>query len=657
MVELLFGKLTLNDLPHEWFTVGGTMTAVLGGLALTIYLIKANKLSWLWNSWLTSTDPKKIGIMYFIVALLMFGRGALDAVMILGQQAVAAGGPGYLSAQHFQEIFTAHGSIMILFVTMGLLFGLLNIIIPLQIGARDVASPLLNTLGFWLYVAGCLLMNVFFVFGGTFSNAGWLAIAPLSGIDYNPGVGVDYWIWALQISGLGTLLGGVNFIMTIIKMRAPGMTMMRLPIFTWMSLFSMIMVLAIFPLLSATVGLLWLDRFFGTHIFTSDLGGNPMMYMNLIWSWGHPEVYVLILPVYGIYSEIVATFSGKKYYNYTATIISGAAVTLLSMLVWLHHFFTMGASANVNAFFGIMTMIIGIPTGMLVFTWIMTMARGKVILKTPMYWFLGFIATFGFGGVTGVMMGVPGITYQVHNTLFLVAHFHNMVIGGALFGIFGGIVYWFPKFAGFRLHEGLGKAAFWCWIVGFYVTFAPMYMLGLMGAPRRLETYDIASGWQPMYIATFVGSLIMGLGLLFQVIQIGYSIYKRKELKHNAADPWDGRTLEWATHSPPPSYNFAVVPKVESQQPFWDIKQKGGLPKPVYEDIHMPKNTAVGIYIAGLLFLFGFAMVWHIAWLAIAAFVGAIIVFIYRAFDEHTSFIIPAAQVKKIEQAIIGDKS
>lgn len=650
--QLIFGKLTLNDLPHEWFTIGGTISALFGMAVIAAYLIKTKKVGWLWNSWLTSTDPKKIGIMYFITALFMFGRGGLDAIMIWAQQALAPFGLDYLSATHFQEITTAHGSIMILFVTMGLLFGLLNIILPLQIGARDVASPLLNTLGFWLYVSGCLLMNVFFVFGGTFSSVGWLGTMPLAGIDYNPGVGVDYWIWAIQVSGLGTTLGGVNFIMTILKMRAPGMTLMKMPLFTWMSLYSMIMVLAIFPILAATTALLWLDRTFGFNLFSAYNGGNMMMYVNLIWAWGHPEVYVLILPVYGIYSEIVSTFSGKRYYAYKPTVIAGALVTFFSMLVWVHHFFTMGATANVNAFFGLMSLLIAIPTAMLVFSWLMTMVKGKIILKTPMYWFLGFIATFGFGGITGVMMGVPGIDYQVHNTLFLVAHFHNMVIGGALFGIFGGIAYWWPKIAGYRLHEGLGKAAFWCWLIGFYLAFVPLYVLGLMGAPRRLDSYDVSTGWQPLFIIALLGGMLIGLGVVLQLLQVAVSVKMRHKLKENANDPWDGRTLEWATHSPPPVYNFAVLPPVPSRDPYWDIKQKGGLPKPKYEDLHMPKNTGSGIYISVLLFILGFAAVWHIWWLAIASLIGAIAVFVYRAFDENTSYIIPAKEVERMEKEL-----
>ena len=654
MKELIFGKLTLSDLPHEWFTLGGTVSALLGGLTIALYLHKTKKWGWLWKDWLTSTDPKKIGIMYLITALFMFARGGLDAIMIWAQQALAPLGLGYLTPTHFQEIFTAHGSIMILFVTMGLIFGILNIIIPLQIGARDVASPLLNTLGFWLYVAGCLLMNVFFVFGGTFSNVGWLGTMPLAGIDLSPGVGVDYWIWAIQVSGLGTILGGVNFIMTILKMRAPGMTLMKMPLFTWMSLYSMIMVLAIFPILSATTALLWFDRTMGMNLFTADNGGNLMMYMNLIWAWGHPEVYVLILPIYGIYSEIVSTFSGKRYHAYKATVVAGALVTFFSMLVWVHHFFTMGAAASVNAFFGLMSLLIAIPTAMLVFSWLMTMIKGKIQLKTPMYWFLGFIATFGFGGITGVMMGVPGIDFQVHNSLFLVAHFHNMVVGGALFGIFGGIAYWFPKIAGFRLHEGLGKAAFWCWLIGFYLSFMPLYILGLMGAPRRLDTYDMETGWHLLFVAAFIGGLVITLGVVFQLLQIAVSIRQRDKLKVNAQDPWDGRTLEWATHTPVPVYNFAVLPPAPSRDPYWDIKQQGGLPKPKYEDIHMPKNTASGIYISGLLFVLGFAMVWHIWWLAIVCFIGALAVFIQRAFDEDTSYIITAKELEKMEAKYVA---
>ena len=653
MEHFLFGKLTLAALPHEWFTIGGTIFVTGMMIGVGILLTKLKRWKWLWNEWLTSTDPKKIGIMYVIVAFLMLFRGGLDAVMIWMQQAMATNGSaGYLNAEHFQQIFTAHGNIMVLFVTMGFLSGFLNYILPLQIGARDVAFPLLNTLSFWLYVAGAILINLFFMLGGEFSAAGWLAIAPLSELQYSPGVGVDYWIWSLQVSGLGTTLAGINFLVTILKMRAPGMSLLRMPLFVWGSLCSMLMVVAIFPLLSATTLLLFLDRYFGFHFFTSSGGGNPMMYVNLIWSWGHPEVYVLILPVFGIYSHVVSTFSQKKVFGYTSIIFGLGGVMFFSMLVWLHHFFTMGAGANVNAFFGIMTMIIAIPTGVQVFNWLMTMYRGRIILATPMYWFLGFIFTFTLGGVTGVMLGVPGIDFQVHNSLFLVAHFHTMVIGGALFGIFAGFTYWFPKITGFRLNERIGKYAFWCWLIGFLAGFVPLYILGIMGATRRLDHYDASTGWQPLFIISFIGSLIISLGVVLQVLQIIVSIRQRKQLADTTGDPWNSRTLEWATSSPPPFYNFAVIPEVHGRDAFWEMKKEKKETQPKYEDIHMPKNTASGIYISIFVFLIGFAFVWHITWLVIVGILGSIYFLIQRAFDEDTEYTLPAAEVAKIEAAI-----
>jgi cytochrome o ubiquinol oxidase subunit 1 len=653
MQQFLFGKLTLNDLPHEWFTVGGTIFIMMMGVALAVFLTRTHRWKWLWNEWLTTVDPKKIGIMYIIMAFLMLFRGGLDAVMIWLQQALASGSAGYLDPNHLQQIMTAHGNIMVFYVTMGFLFGLINIIVPLQIGARDVASPLLNTLGFWLYVAGAVFINLFFAIGGEFAATGWLAVTPLSELQYSPGVGVDYWIWSLQISGLGTLLGGINFAMTILKMRAPGMTIRRLPIFTWTSLMSMMLVLTVFPILAMTLILLFLDRFFGMHFFTSGGGGNPMMYVNLIWSWGHPEIYILILPVFGIYSEIVSTFSHKRAFGYTSLMVASALVMLLSTLVWLHHFFTMGAGANVNAFFGLMTMFIAIPTGVLVFNWILTMFRGKISFKTPMFWFLGFISTFSFGGIAGVMMGVPPIDFQVHNSLFLVAHFHTMVIGGALFGIFAGVTYWFPKVFGFTLNERIGKYAFWSWFIGFVTAFLPLYILGILGATRRLDHYPASTGWQPLFIISLIGSMIIGFAVLLQVVQFIVSIKQRKQ-NRVGNDPWNARTLEWATNSPPPVYNFAVIPTVTSRDAFWEMK-KEGIATPSarndrkYHDIHMPKNTAAGIYISGFVFLLAFALVWHIIWLIFVALIGAIVVFIKRAFEEDTEYTIPAAEVAKIE--------
>jgi cytochrome o ubiquinol oxidase subunit I len=651
-ISFLFGKLTWAALPHEWFTVGGTVTVILGGIAIAALLTYYKKWSWLWNDWLTTVDPKKIGIMYIILATLMLFRGALDAAMIWLHQSLSAGSSqGYLTASHFQQIFTAHGDIMVFFVAMGFLSGLLNLIVPLQIGARDLAYPFLNSLAFWLFTAGAIFINIFFVFGGEFAATGWLSLPPLSGLAYSPGVGVDYWIWSLQIAGAGSVIAAINFIVTIIKMRAPGMTLMRMPMFTWGSLLSMILAVSVFPILTATLFMLWLDRYFGMHYFTSTLGGNPMMYVNLIWMWGHPEVYILVLPGFGIFSEIVATFSQKKIFGYATAVAATFGVASLAGLVWLHHFFTMGAGADVNGFFGIMTALIGIPTAVLIFNWVATMYRGRIIISQPMRWFFGFLATFTFGGMAGMLLANPAADYQLHNSLFLVAHFHTMAIGGALFSIFAGIVYWFPKIAGFKLDEKLGKYSFWLWLIGFFVSFIPLYILGFMGATRRLDHYDASLGWQGLFIVSVVGICIIGLGTLLQIVQIVVSFKNRKQLRDLTGDPWNGRTLEWATSSPPAEYNFAIIPTVQGRDAFWEMKQSGVKAEPVYEDIVMPKNTAMGIYVSGFVFLMGFALVWHITWLIFFGLIGAVVCLVARALDEHTEYIIPAEEVKKIEES------
>ena len=650
MKELLLGKLDWHALPHEWFTIGGTLAFGAMAVFVIALLTYTKRWKWLWNEWLTSVDPKKIGIMYFLVAGFMLLRGGLDAIMIWLQQALAAGGShGYLTADHFQQIFTAHGNIMVFFVAMGFIFGLINYIVPLQIGARDLASPFLNTLGFWLYVGGVVMVNMFFVLGGEYAATGWLAIAPLSETQFSPGVGVNYWIWSLQISGIGTTLGGINFIMTILRMRAPGMTLWKMPMFTWGSLCSMIMVVTVFPLLTATLFLLFFDRSLGTHFFTTLGGGNPMMYTNLIWMWGHPEVYILMLPAFGVFSEVVATFSRKRIASYKTCVWGMIGVSFFALSVWLHHFFTMGAGADVNAFFGVMTMIIAIPTSVLVFTWIATMHKGRIRFTTPMLWFLGFVATFSIGGMAGVLLAVPPADFQLHNSLFLVAHFHTMVIGGVLFGIFAGVSYWFPKITGVKLNERIGKYAFWCWLSGFVLAFVPLYVLGIMGATRRLDHYDAATGYQPFYIMAFCGGLLIAVGVALQIVQIIASFVQKRHLRDTTGDPWDGRSLEWATASPPSSYNFSVIPKVRSRDAFWEMKELGR-PEPKYEDIHMPKNTGAGIYISIFAFLACFAFVWDIVWLAAASIVGMIAVLVVRGFDEHSEYTIPAAEVKKMEE-------
>ena len=659
MKHFIFGNITLADLPHQWFTLGATVSIIAGGIAAAGLLTYLKRWKWLWNEWFTSTDPKKIGIMYIILAALMFFRGGLDALMIWLQQAMAAGNMpgflgaahGYLDAAHFQQIFTAHGDIMVFFGTMGFLFGLMNLIVPLQIGARDLAFPFLNSLGFWLYAAGAVFINMFFVLGGEFAASGWLSLPPLSGIEYSPGVGMDYWVWSLQISGLGSLLSGINFLVTIFKMRAPGMTLMKMPLFTWTSLCSSVLVVSVFPVLTVATALLWLDRFFGMHFFSSGFGGNPMMYVNLIWIWGHPEVYILVLPSFGIFSEVVSTFSHKRLFGYVSQVGAALGVSSIACLVWLHHFFTMGAGADVNAVFGISTMLIAIPSAVQVFNWIATMFRGRIVFATPMYWFLGFAALFTFGGMAGVLLATPAADYQLHNTLFLIAHFHTMIVGAGLFGIFAGITYWFPKIFGFTLSEKWGKRAFWLWLIGFFAAFTPLYILGSMGAPRRLDSYAAATGFQPLFAMAAAGGLLIAAGFLTQIIQVVVSILERKQ--HMAgADPWDARTLEWATPSPVPFYSFSSIPEVRSRDAWWEMKKDGTANAPKkYKDIELCKNTGMAVYLSGFVFLLGFALVWHILWLGILGLAGSIACVIIRSFDEHTEYVVTAAEVEKFEKA------
>src|SRR3990167_3110505 len=558
--KLLFGDLTLNSIPYTNPIIDGAgIFMLLSALAVIGALFYFKKWGYLWRELLTTVDHKKIGIMYIILAGVMLLRGFSDAIMMRLQQMMAVGhSMGYLPPEHFDQIFTAHGVIMIFFMAMPLMFGLLNLALPLQIGARDVAFPYLNSLSLWLTVAGAVLVNISLVIG-EFAATGWLAYPPLSEIAFSPNVGVDYYIWALQISGIGSLLSGINFAVTVFKMRCPGMTLMKMPIFVWASLCAMVLVILAFPILTATLGMLFLDRFFGMHFFTAAYGGNAMMYVNLIWAWGHPEVYILILPAFGVFSEVVATFCKKKLFGYTSMVWATIAITFLSFVVWLHHFFTMGAGADVNAFFGITTMIIAIPTGVKVFNWLFTMYKGRIILATPMLWVTAFFTTFAIGGMTGVMMAVPPIDFQVHNSAFLVAHFHNVIIVGVLFGYFAGVIYWFPKAFGFCLDEKWGKRSFIFWVLGFYVAFMPLYILGLNGFMRRTDHYSNTL-FHPYLITAAVGAMFIMVGIVMQLIQVYVSIKNRRILRDHTGDPWNGRTLEWSVASPAPLYNFAVLP-------------------------------------------------------------------------------------------------
>ncbi|WP_409420680.1 cytochrome o ubiquinol oxidase subunit I [Pseudaeromonas sp. ZJS20] len=649
----MLGKLTLEAIPYHEPIIMITLAAVgLIGLGLVGALTYFGKWRWLWTEWLTSVDHKRIGIMYIVVALVMLLRGFADAIMMRLQLALASGGSdGFLPPHHYDQIFTAHGVIMIFFMAMPFMVGLMNIIVPLQIGARDVAFPFLNNLSFWLFVVGVALINISLGVG-EFAQTGWLAYPPLSGHQYSPGVGVDYWIWSLQISGLGTLLSGVNFFVTIMKMRAPGMKLMKMPVFTWTALCSNILIIIAFPILTVTIALLTLDRYLGTHFFTNDLGGNQMMYVNLIWAWGHPEVYILILPAFGIFSEVVATFCKKKLFGYTSLVWATAVITILSFIVWLHHFFTMGAGANVNAFFGIATMIISIPTGVKIFNWLFTMYRGRIEYSTPILWTIGFLFTFTLGGMTGVLMSVPAADFVLHNSLFLIAHFHNTIIGGVVFGYLAGFNYWFPKAMGFKLNEKLGKTAFWFWITGFFFAFVPLYLLGFMGMTRRVSQHIDPEYHNLLLVAVF-GAVLIFIGILCQLLQLAVSIKDRAKNRDLTGDPWGGRTLEWATSSPPPFYNFATTPQVKELDAFWEMKEdKSAYVQPKsYQEIHMPKNTSAGIFIGLFSLIMGFAMIWYIWWLAIAGFVGVIATWIIHSFNDDVDYYVPVDVITQTENA------
>ncbi|AOA71719.1 cytochrome o ubiquinol oxidase subunit I [Stenotrophomonas rhizophila] len=644
------GKLTFADIPHDPIIISTLVGAGIGGLLVLALITKFKLWGYLWKEWFTSVDHKKIGAMYLIVAFVMLLRGFADAIMMRTQQAIAANGAeGFLPPHHYDQIFTAHGVIMIFFVAMPLITGLMNVVVPLQIGARDVAFPFVNSLSFWLFVAGAGLVMISLGVG-EFAQTGWLAFPPLSGKEFSPGVGVDYYIWGLQVAGLGTTLSGINFFITILKMRTPGMKLMHMPVFTWTALVTNVLIIAAFPVLTVTLVLLTLDRYLGTHFFTNDGGGNAMLYINLIWIWGHPEVYILVLPAFGVFSEVIATFSRKALFGYKGMVYATATIGVLSFIVWLHHFFTMGSGANVNAFFGITTMIISIPTGVKIFNWLFTMFRGRVQFTSPVLWTIGFMVTFTIGGMTGVMLAIPAIDFVLHNSLFLIAHFHNVIIGGVVFGMFAGITYWWPKMFGFRLNEAWGKRAFWCWFIGFYVAFMPLYILGFMGMTRRMQSYPNPE-YQPLLVIAMVGAFIIGAGILCQIIQVAVSIRDRKKTADLTGDPWDARTLEWETSSPPSFYNFGSLPKVTELDDFWERKQRGeAWERPAkYTDIHMPRNTGTGVVIGAFSLVFGFAMIWHIWWLAIVGLVGMIGTFIWRTFDKDVDYYVPAAEVERIE--------
>jgi cytochrome o ubiquinol oxidase subunit 1 len=649
----MFGRLTWDAIPLNEPIPLATVCILIVGIVSVLGLVTwKGWWPYLWREWITSTDHKRIGVMYVILALVMLLRGFSDAIMMRAQLALAAGhAAGYLPPEHYNQIFSAHGTIMIFFVGMAFVIGLMNFALPLQLGARDVAFPVLNSVSFWLTAAGVLLVNVSLGVG-EFARTGWLAYPPLSEIAYSPGVGVDYYLWSLQISGLGTLLSGINLTTTILKLRAPGMGYGRMPIFCWTALASNLLIVAAFPILTATFAMLLLDRYLGFHFFTNDGGGNPMMYINLIWGWGHPEVYILILPAFGIFSEVIATFSGKPLFGYRSMVMATMAICVLSFMVWLHHFFTMGAGANVNAFFGVATMIIAVPTGVKIFNWLFTMYGGSIRFTTPVYWAIGFMVTFVIGGMTGVLMAIPPADFVLHNSLFLIAHFHNVIIGGVIFGAMAGYTYWFPKVFGFRLHEGLGKAVFWCWFFGFYLAFMPLYVLGLMGATRRMQHYADPT-WQPLMVVALGGAVVILIGILLTVVQLVVSIRTRDRRRDLTGDPWNGRTLEWSVSSPPPAWNFALLPTVVGTDAFWNAKRHPGTSGTdrQFISLEVPKHSALGFFVAFFAVILGFSLIWHIWWLAIVGLGGAIGVSLRQAWRTELEDFVSVTTIADHERA------
>jgi len=657
----MLGKLSWDALPLDQpLPMISSGAVALGILAILAWVVTSGHLPYLWREWITSVDHKRIGVMYTLLAMVMLLRGFSDAILMRLQQSLAFHSQGFLPPEHYDQIFSAHGTIMIFFVAMPFMIGLMNFVVPLQLGVRDVAFPTLNSVGFWLTATGALLVNISLLVG-EFSRTGWLPYPPLSELAYSPGVGVDYYLWSLEISGIGTLVSGINLVTTVLKMRTRGMSYLRMPMFCWTTLATNLLIVAAFPILTATLAMLLLDRYLGFHFFTNEAGGNMMMFMNLIWAWGHPEVYILVLPAFGIFSEVISTFSGKPLFGYRSMVLATMAICVLSFMVWLHHFFTMGAGADVNAVFGIATMIIAVPTGVKVFNWLFTLYGGRIRFAPPLLWSIGFMVTFIIGGMTGVLMAVPPADFVLHNSLFLVAHFHNVIIGGVLFGAFAGYTYWFPKAFGFRLHDGLGKAAFWFWLVGFYVAFMPLYVLGLEGMTRRMQHYDVPE-WHPWLIVAAGGAGLILCGIVLQIAQLVVSIRQREQLRDLTGDPWNGRSLEWATASPPPAFNFAVEPDVTGEDAYWTMKQRAREQTqpnqpPDYRDIAMPRNSPTGFICAFFATVMGFALIWHIWWMVVAGGLGAFATFVVFAWRDEDEETIPAEEVARIDRRHLAEVS
>jgi cytochrome aa3-600 menaquinol oxidase subunit 1 len=627
---------------------GADVSIALTAAGILFYLTYFKKWGWLWKDWLTTVDHKKLGIMYIASAVLMLFRGGVDALLMRTQLAVP--NAKFLDSQHYNEIFTTHGTIMILFMAMPFVIGLINVVVPLQIGARDVAFPYLNAVSFWTFFIGAMLFNISFVIGGS-PSAGWTSYMPLASSALSPGPGQNYYLLGLQIAGIGTLLTGINFLVTILKMRAPGMTLFRMPMFTWSALVTMVIIIFAFPILTVALALMTFDRLFGSHFFTLQGAGMDMLWANLFWLWGHPEVYIVILPAFGIFSEIISTFAKKTLFGYKAMIWSMLIIAGYSFLVWVHHFFTMGSGALVNSVFSVTTMAIGIPTGVKIFNWLFTMYKGKIEFSTPMLWSLGFITNFVVGGITGVMLAMAAADYQYHNTYFLVAHFHHVLIAGTVFGCFAGLMYWYPKMFGYKLNERIGKWVFWLFTIGFNVCFLPQYFLGFDGMPRRVYTYSEASGWGPLNMVSTIGGFMMGVAFLVLVYNMYYSF--RYATRETTGDAWNGRTLEWSTPSAmPPFYNFAKIPVIDRLDHFWYAKQNNTVEKLETKDIkkiHMPSNSGVPFIMGSFFFVAGFGMVFGWFWMGILGILGVFGTMIHRSFAYDDGFYVSEKEIIETE--------
>ncbi|MFC7440720.1 cytochrome c oxidase subunit I [Laceyella putida] len=624
------------------------ITAILTGGYNKETIAKFKK-SKAWD-WLTTVDHKKIGILYFISGFFFFLIGGIEAFFMRLQLIVPHN--DLFVGDTFNQLLTMHGTTMIFLAAMPMIFGLMNAVVPLQIGARDVAFPFVNALGFWLFTAGGVLLNLSWIFGGA-PDAGWTSYTSLALNDYSPGPGVDYYVLGLQISGIGTLIGGLNFLVTIINMRAPGMTFLRMPLFTWTSFVTSALILFAFPALTVALLLLMFDRLFGANFFDHTMGGSSVIWEHLFWIFGHPEVYIVILPAFGIMSDVISTFSKKRLFGYTSMVFATVLIGFLGFMVWVHHMFTVGLGPWSNSVFAVATMTIAVPTGIKVFNWLFTMWGGEIRFKTAMLFAVGFIPTFVMGGMTGVMLALPPADFQYQDSYFVVAHFHYVLVGGTVMGLFAGAYYWWPKMFGKMLNETLGKIHFWTFLIGFHLTFFPQHFLGLFGMPRRVFTYQAGVGLEQLNLVSTIGVFGMVIGTLAFIFNIWLTFKKGAKAP---ADPWNGRTLEWSISSPPPEYNFAQTPLVRGYDAWWMEKQAGNKEMPAAEplgSIHMPSPSyipllmSIGFFVAG----FGFIARDNYA-MGIIGLIVVIVSMFLRSFDQDHGYHIEPHEIEEANKGV-----